>query len=73
MATAVGVALLVGGLLSFVYGAWVLKYPLTVHGLGPLDGLWSGADYCFLGALQAAVGAGLATLGRLGLTPRPRA
>ena len=38
--------------------------------LGPFDGVWSRADYCFLGAVLAAAGAGLATCGLLGLRPR---
>ena len=65
--TGLGVALLTGGLLAFVFGGWILREPLHVVGLGPLNGVWSPADYCFLGAVQAAVGAGLATAGRLGL------
>ena len=65
--TGLGSALVVGGLLSFVFGGWLLGSPLLVSGLGPLDGPWSSADYCFLGAVLAAVGAGLAVSGRLGL------
>jgi hypothetical protein len=65
--TGLGVALLVGGLLSFVFGGWVLGSALAVSGLGPFDGLWTPADYCFLGAVLSAIGAGLAVSGRLGL------
>ena len=68
---AVGAAALTGGLLAFAFGAWVLHEALTVSGLGaPWDGVWSRADYCFLGAVLAAVGAGLTTCGLLGLRPR---
>ena len=65
--TGIGVALLTGGMLSFIFGGWLLKEPLGVSGLGPFNGLWSPSDYCFLGAVLSAVGAGLAVCGRLGL------
>jgi len=71
--TGLGVALLVGGLLSFVFGACVLGEPLLVSGLGPLDGPWGPADYCFLGAVLSATGAGTTVSGRLGLCPGNRA
>ena len=62
-----GVALLTGGLLAFIFGGWVLRAPLFVEGFGPLSGMWSHADYCFLGAVLASVGSGLATCGLVGL------
>jgi hypothetical protein len=65
--TGLGAALLTGGLLSFIFGGWLLKGTLMVAGFGPLDGLWSPAGYCFLGAVLSAIGAGLAVVGRLGL------
>jgi hypothetical protein len=65
-----GVASLTGGLLAFVFGGWVLHDAIHVSGLGPFDGVWSRADYCFLGAVLAAAGAGLTTCGLLGLRPR---
>ena len=64
-----GVTLLTGGLLTFVFGGWVVRGPLFVEG-GPFKGMWTPADYCFLGAVLAAAGAGLATGGVLGLRPR---
>lgn len=68
----VGIALLTGGLLAFVFGGWVLHGSLVVSGLGPLNGRWSQADYCFLGAILAAIGGGLATCGFAGLRNRTR-
>jgi hypothetical protein len=70
LSASLGAAALAGGLLAFVFGAWVLHDPIRVSGLGPFDGVWSQADYCFLGAVLSAAGAGLATCGLLGLRPR---
>ena len=71
--TGLGVSLLTGGLLSFTFGGWLLRESLSVSGLGPFDGVWSPADYCFLGAVLSAVGAGLAVSGRLALGVAGRA
>lgn len=71
--TGLGAALLTGGLLSFLFGGWVLEGTLGVSGLGPFNGLWSPADYCFFGAVLSALGAGLAVSGRLGLGVAGRA
>ena len=65
--SSLGVAAFTGGLLAFVFGAWVLQGSLLVQGLGPLNGMWSPADYCFNGGALAALGAGLATCGLQGL------
>jgi hypothetical protein len=65
--TGLGVAMLTGGLLSFTFGGWILEGPLGVSGLGPFDGVWTSAEYCFLGAVLSAIGAGLAVSGRLAL------
>jgi hypothetical protein len=64
-----GVALLTGGLLAFTFGGWILKEPLRVSGMGPLNAVWSPPDYCLLGAVLSAIGAGLAVWGLLGLRP----
>lgn len=56
-----GAAFFVGGVLSFIFGGCVMESTQAVSGLGPFNGVWSRADYCFFGALLAAVGSGLAT------------
>jgi hypothetical protein len=61
----VGAGLTVGGLLAFLFGACVEKAPLQVRGLGPFDGTWYPAAYCFLGAVLASVGAALVTVAAL--------
>lgn len=58
-----GLMLATGGLLSFIFGGWLLKGSLDVHGLGPFNGVWSSAEYCFLGAVLCGVGVGLAGFG----------
>lgn len=68
--TGLGFGLLVGGLLAFVFGGWVTDSPLAVSGLGPFNGSWAPADYCFAGALLSAVGSALAVGGWLGLGDR---
>lgn len=67
-----GTALATGGLLAFIFGGWLLHGPLSVKGFGPLSGLWSPPDYCFLGALLAAIGSGFVMCGLLGLRERSR-
>lgn len=48
---------LVGGLFAYHFG-YVLSTPLSVHGLGIFDGVWNPADYSFMGAVLASLGAG---------------
>lgn len=65
---ALGVALAVGGLCSFIFGL-ALKDPIAVQtnlpGLGRLNGNWWPGQYCFLGALLASIGSGCITIGVL--------
>jgi hypothetical protein len=62
----VGVACLVLGLGSFVYGAWVLDG--TEHfRLGPFSGSWRQGDYALAGTIVAALGAAFVTAGGLGM------
>lgn len=65
---ALGVALFVGGVCALVYGL-THRGPTFVAGLGPLNGLWAAENYCFLGAVLAAIGGGLATFGLLVRSP----
>jgi hypothetical protein len=65
-----GIGLLTGGLLSFVFGAWIQRQTLFVTGLGPFNGIWGPPDYCFLGAVLASVGSALTACGLLGLRVR---
>jgi hypothetical protein len=66
---AFGVAAFLGGVCALIYG---LAHPGTtnVAGLGPFDGVWSAADYCFLGGVLVALGGGLTTFGFLVRTTR---
>jgi hypothetical protein len=59
---ALGVATTVGGCLAFAFGMNASD-TIIVSGFGPLDGLWAPDDYCFLGTVLTAVGAGLTTFG----------
>ena len=65
---AIGVALAVGGLCSFIFGL-ALKDPIAVQtnlpGLGRLNGNWWPGQYCFLGALLASIGSGCIAIGML--------
>jgi hypothetical protein len=70
--TGFGSAAFVGGVLSFLFGGWVLRSPMGVNGLGPFNGIWSPTDYCFAGAVLASIGAGFAVAGWLGLNGRQR-
>jgi hypothetical protein len=45
---------------------WFIAIPTRVVGLGPFDGTWTAENYCFLGGVLAAIGAGLATFGFFG-------
>jgi hypothetical protein len=65
----VGVAAFLGGVCALIYG---LAHPgvTNVAGLGPFNGVWSAADYCFLGGVLVAVGGGLTTFGFLMRTNR---
>jgi hypothetical protein len=61
---AFGVAALLGGACALLYGL-AHPAPTQVVGLGPLDGIWSAENYCFLGGVLVAVGGGLTTFGAL--------
>ena len=69
----VGVAALTMGVMSFVYGSWVLDGS-QAYRFGGLTGSWSPATYCFAGTMAAALGGGFVTAGALGMrTGRRRA
>jgi hypothetical protein len=58
---ALGVATIVGGSLAFAFGLSTTD-TIVISGVGPFAGFqdkWHPTDYCFLGAILAAVGAGL--------------
>ena len=58
LSVALGAAMVIAGGLAFTFGLSTSDVVL-VAGFGPLDGLWLPSDYCFLGTILAAVGAGL--------------
>jgi len=61
---ALGLAALAGGICATFY-AIHFNISTTVTGLGPFNGVWSPADYCFLGGVLVTAGVGLAAFGIL--------
>lgn len=62
LALALGIATIVGGSLAFAFGLSTSD-TIVISGVGPFAGFqdrWTPADFCFLGAILTAVGAGLA-------------
>lgn len=62
---AVGMAVLVGGVMAMVGGICQRDALRTVSGLGPFDGDWDPDDTKFLGGLLAPVGAAVVTFALL--------
>jgi hypothetical protein len=65
ISAALGMALLVGGIMGLIGGIFQRSAMRTVSGLGPFDGQWDSDNVKFLGAILASCGSAVLTFALL--------